>query len=176
MDNTDMERYFAKPSTHVPKIPRARPKQLSMKTKKKVLDPMPVDNERPKIDRLKLRQILPTAWNTVAANQKNLKEAQLQDFLTIPFQEQDDHQVRQFLKNSNYGSHSNVLIHNYRIQFTPESVARLMNLHQGDGTIDTEVGDLREEDRISIFQKNHRTSKGFVLARAKGIWKEWLPL
>lgn len=44
-----------------------------------------------------------------------------------------------------------------------------MNLPQKDGTIDTEVGDMREEDLIPIFEKNYSTSKRFMLAKEKGI-------
>ena len=175
MEDTDIEQYFAQETSQIHRVTTARPKQRCMKSKKKPLASGPVDNERPKLEQMVLRRFSPAAWEAIAANQKCLKEAKLWDFLVTPFQNQDDRRIRQFLKNSNFGARSTVLVDEDRIQFTPESVSKLMNLFQGDGNIDTEVSDMREEDLIPIFEKNCRASKGFVLAKAKGIWKEWLP-
>lgn len=79
-----METYFAQELTQIYNILTARPKQRCMKTKKKAPDSIPVDNERPKLEQVKVRQILPQAWDIIAANQKNLKEAKLSEFLTTP--------------------------------------------------------------------------------------------
>ena len=177
MDNTDMDRYFAQKLTQEHTIPKARPKQLCMKTKKKAAaaaNPVEKDKGRPKLEKMELKKIPVAIWPQVESNRKNLQDSRLWDFLLISLQDQDDDRVRQFLKNSNYGARSTFLIDENRIQFTPESISKSLRLFQGEGSMDTEVSDMRDEDLIPIFEKNSRTSKGFALEKAKGIWKEWL--
>jgi hypothetical protein len=36
------------------------------------------------------------------------------------------------------------------------------------------VGHLRDEDLIDIFESNVKMTTGYAIAKAKGMWKEWL--
>ena len=159
MESTDMERYFAQTIPSIREVLTARPKQRCMKNKKKAATAAIIpekDKGKPKLEKMELRKIPSTIWTQVEANRRNLKEAQLWDFILLTLEDQDDDRLRQFLKNSNFGARSTVPIDEHRIQFTAESVAKVLKLFQGEGSMDTEVSDMRDED---LTPSSRRTTK-----------------
>ena len=147
------------------RLEERRAKEESMKTKEEKL--------RPTFHNLIIRMIDHTFWPEMEKNRKNLKEAGLWDFLLIPLEPQDNARTRQFLHKSVWGSKSKVNMDGRIIHFTSANISKIFKLPQGKETILIEATALTFEMLRMVFDA--KTRNGFMISKAKEIWKSWLP-
>ena len=89
---------------------------------------------------------------------------------------QDNARTRQFLHKSVWGSKSKVNMDGRIIHFTSVNISKIFKLPQGKETILTEATALTSEMLRMVFDdKKAKTRNGFMISKAKGIWKSWLP-
>ena len=122
------------------------------------------------------RMIDHTFWPKVEKNRKNLEDVGLWDFLLIPLEPEDNMRTRQFLYNSVWGSKSIVDIEGRIVHFSSASILETFKLPQSKGTILIEATALSSAMLQMVFDdKKAKTKNGFMISKAKGIWKAWLP-
>ena len=139
---------------------------------------MKVEEEKlkPTFNNLNARMIDHTLWPEVGKNWKNLEDVGLWDFLLIPLEPQDNVRTRQFLYNSVWGSKSIVDIERKIVHFSLASISETFKLPQGKATVLTKAIALSSAMLRMVFDdKKAKTKNGFMINKAKGIWKAWLP-
>ena len=82
--------------------------------------------------------------------------------------------VRKFIKNSIYVTQTAFYNVNDLFLFTPESIAKALDVLAGMDNIISKVGHLTTEKIQEIFEPNAMKLDGYFLLKSKGKWREWL--
>ena len=133
-----------------------------------------VDEEaQPDIAQMPLYQISKEGWEEIKKNRQNLIDTGLYHSMKVVFEPQNDHRLRAFLKSSNYGALDEVLMMDRVLPFDIDTVSRNLRLPKEGMTLSS-VTHLTDEHLKEVFESKAKTDAGYQLAKAKGIWKEWL--
>ena len=131
---------------------------------------------KPTFNNLIIRMIDYTFWPEVEKNRKNLEDAGLQDFLLIRLEPQNNVTTKQFLHKSVWGSKSTINIDGRIIHFSSANISKIFKLPQGKEIVLTEATALSSKMLQMVFDdKKAKTKNGFMISKATGIWKAWLP-
>jgi hypothetical protein len=78
------------------------------------------------------------------------------------------------VKGSCYGAVDEVQIMDRLLPFDIDAISRCLRLPQ-EGMNISSVAQYTEEDLEEVFEPHARTASGYLLSKAKGIWRVWLP-
>jgi hypothetical protein len=131
------------------------------------------DDAKPDFEQVPLKVIAPDYWPEIERNKKNLIDVGLWFSLLVVFEPRNDHRLRAFVKSSCYGALDEVQMMDRLLPFDIDAVSRCLRLPQ-EGMTMGGVAHFKEDDLSHVFESNAKTVVGYALAKAKGIYKEWL--
>jgi hypothetical protein len=94
--------------------------------------------------------------------------------MKVVFEPQNDHRLRAFVKGSCYGALDKVQMMDQLLPFDIDAISRCLRLPQ-EGMNISSVVQYIEEDLEEVFEPHARTASGYLLSKAKGVWRVWLP-
>jgi hypothetical protein len=94
--------------------------------------------------------------------------------MKVFFEPQNDHRLRAFVKGSCYGALDEVQMMDRLLPFDIDAISRCLRLPQERMNISS-VAQYIEEDLEEVFESHARTTSGYLLSKAKGVWRVWLP-
>jgi hypothetical protein len=140
-----------------------------MAPRKKVVD----EDAQPDIAQMPLFVISTERLVEIEKNRQNLLDAGLYHSMKVVFEPQNDYRLRAFLKSSSYGALDEVNMMDRVLPFDIDAVSRCLRLPQEGMTL-SGATHFTEEHLKDVFEPKAKTDAGYLLAKAKGIWKEWL--
>jgi hypothetical protein len=106
-------------------------------------------------------------------NQQNLKDAGLWFSMQVVFEPQNEHRLRAFVKSSCYRALDKVQMMDRLLPFDINAVSVYLRLPKEGMSMST-VAYYQEEDLEEVFEPDAKTASGYLLSKAKGIWRSWL--
>jgi hypothetical protein len=132
------------------------------------------EDGKPEFEPMPLFQISPEGWVEMERNRQNLIDVGLWFSMKVVFEPQNDHRLRTFVKGSCYGAVDEVQIMDRLLPFDIDAISRCLRLPQ-EGMNISSVVQYTEEDLEEVFEPHARTASGYLLSKAKGVWRVWLP-
>jgi hypothetical protein len=132
------------------------------------------EDGKPEFEPMPLYQISPEGWMEMERNRQNLIDAGLWFSMKVVFEPQNDHRLRAFMKGSCYGAVDEVQIMDQLLPFDIDAISRCLRLPQ-EGMNISSVVQYTDEDLEEVFEPHARTASGYLLSKAKGVWRVWLP-
>jgi hypothetical protein len=131
------------------------------------------EDGKPEFELMPLYQISPEGWIEMERNRQNLIDAGLWFSMKVVFEPQNDHRLRAFVKGSCYGALDEVQIMDRLLLFDIDAISRCLRLPQ-EGMNISSTAQYIEEDLEEVFEPHARTASGYLLSKAKCVWRVWL--
>ena len=128
---------------------------------------------QPTFAQMPLYQISKEGWVEMEKNWQNLIDVGLYASIKVVFEPQNDHRLCAFLKSSSYGALDEVQMMDRVLPFDIDAVSRCLRLPK-EGMILFLVAHYTDEDLKEVFEPKVKAAVGYLLSKAKGVWKEWL--